>query len=281
MIVTLEDAIEHGRGTERAFCCPVHDDHNASASVNVVKGWWYCFACGAKGTVDKRSSPAGKEALRLLERDLEPPRILVESALLVFDADHPSPYWSQRYGEVTARKFRCGTHPLTGFPTYPIRDATGQLLGVVQRDADGKPKYKYPYGVMSSRTVFLNNRLNHYPVVVLVEGAGDVMALDSEGVPNSWLIVGTYGAGVHRPQIEVIEDVGPAVIIGGFDHDKAGLLAMERAEHDLSGIAPVLSDPWGMVGSNDPGDLPLGERVPVLNQLLIDNGYQKYAREAA
>lgn len=39
---SLREAIAEGRGTERPFCCPVHDDAHASASVNVEKGVWYC-----------------------------------------------------------------------------------------------------------------------------------------------------------------------------------------------------------------------------------------------
>lgn len=37
------------RGGEFYFLCPVHEDHDASASVNVDSGYWSCFSCDAGG----------------------------------------------------------------------------------------------------------------------------------------------------------------------------------------------------------------------------------------
>lgn len=34
---------------QRSIHCPVHDDANASATLNLEKGVFYCFACGAGG----------------------------------------------------------------------------------------------------------------------------------------------------------------------------------------------------------------------------------------
>ncbi len=34
---------------EISFLCPVHDNHNPSASYNVQKQVWTCFSCGAGG----------------------------------------------------------------------------------------------------------------------------------------------------------------------------------------------------------------------------------------
>ena len=61
---TLEEAIALGQGIERPFQCEVHDDTNASASVNVLKGVWYCHACGASGAVGPRSLPASSCSTR-------------------------------------------------------------------------------------------------------------------------------------------------------------------------------------------------------------------------
>jgi len=34
---------------QRTIKCPVHDDANASATVNTTEGVWFCFACQAGG----------------------------------------------------------------------------------------------------------------------------------------------------------------------------------------------------------------------------------------
>ena len=39
------------RGSEYMTCCPFHEDHNASLSINDEKGQYYCFGCMAKGDV--------------------------------------------------------------------------------------------------------------------------------------------------------------------------------------------------------------------------------------
>ena len=36
-------------GGEIKFLCPMHDDHNPSATYNTEKRVWHCFACGEGG----------------------------------------------------------------------------------------------------------------------------------------------------------------------------------------------------------------------------------------
>ena len=222
-MTTLADALASGRGVERPFQCQVHDDTNASASVNVLKGVWYCYACHAHGVVDGDDAiPSAEDLLKLLEEE-EPARVYAESWLDAFDADHPSPYWEGRFGYRTARHYRCGTHPMTGAPTYPIRDSLGRVGGVVVRNETMDPKYKYPYGVRTSETFFGDMGLAR--VVVLVEGAGDVMAIHQAGIPAGWSVRGCYGSGLHWPQARIIAEESPDVVISAFDDDRAGHLA--------------------------------------------------------
>ena len=37
------------RGGELYFCCPCHDDHHPSLSINLQKGYFKCHSCDAKG----------------------------------------------------------------------------------------------------------------------------------------------------------------------------------------------------------------------------------------
>jgi len=259
-MTTLAEALAFGQGIERPFLCPSHEDTNASASVNVALGVWYCFTCQSHGTLDDHV-PTIEEALSVLSGKAKP-RVYAEAWLDIFDAYQPSPYWTKRYGHDLASQFRCGTHPLTGNPTYPLRGPDGLPRGVVQRQ-EGDPKYLYPAGVRISDTFF--GRLDPKNVVVLVEGASDVMAIHYDGdVPRDWSVLGCYGSGVHVPQIDLLRDATPRLIVAAFDADKAGYAASARAVKSCSEIAPVITHDWSDWGVNDPGDLLTGAAMSAL-----------------
>lgn len=267
-----------GRGIERPITCPSadHDDHHASASVNVLKGIWYCYACHAKG-VAADYVPDPKIALKMLAEIGKTDRIYPEAWLDIFDADHPSEYWSMRYGAEIARSYRCGTNPTNGNPTYPLRNDSGRLLGVVER-TDTEPKYRYPYGPRTSQTLFLSHHASRAtPVVVLVEGASDVFALAQAGIPKNWRIAGTYGAGVHYPQVQIVASMAPKVIVAAFDADPAGTMASQRATDAFADVAPVLSHQWDTFGTaKDPGELETSTRISALTETLSHAGYIRY-----
>lgn len=253
--MTLAEALSHGQGDERPIRCPSHDDTNASASVNVVKGVWCCYACGASGRVDGYSKPPDYAEI-VAAMSGRRPVTLPESWLDVFDGARrcPSVYWGRRYGGVAAR-FRCGTHPVTGNPTYPVRSPVGGVLGVVQR-TDGTPKYLYPPGVSVSTTLFnyppLSRRID---VVVLVEGASDVMALHR--APPRWAVLGCYGSGLHHRQTELVKALGAKTIICAFDSDDAGRRATASAEQIFNDHPDVVSVDWSSLTAgkaSDPGE---------------------------
>ena len=270
---TLAEAVSSGRGSERPFRCHMHNDTNASASVNVDRGVWVCYACGAAGQIDAADVVPDLEQLTRILLGSDPPRTYPDTWLDIFDAHGPSPYWSKRYGEETASHYRCGTHPVSNLPTYPIRDANGRVNGVVVRDGRGNPKYRYPYGSRTSATFF--GSLAPRPVVVLVEGASDVMAL--HGHPQTWAVLGCYGAGVHQPQTEVLARLNPKVIVLAFDDDDAGRSAMLRSHASLDALTHTLSYRWSTIGGKDPGELPKGKAVQGLSDYLESTGYRTHA----
>jgi hypothetical protein len=274
--VTLAEALATGRGNERSFLCPAHQASHETASVNVLKGVWYCYSCHAHGTTDDHV-PSVEEALSVLA-GTAPPRIMPEAWLDIFDADHSSGYWVRRYGLDVALANRCGTDPETGAPTYPVRDAEGRLLGVVTRHEDTEPKYRYPWNVSTSRTLY--GRLRACDVLILVEGASDVMAIEEPGLPPDWVVGGTFGAGVHAPQVELIARLNPKVVLLAFDDDEAGLAAIERAQETVADVAPALSHHWRKMNVKDAGAGPAANRIPALVDTLNEHGFGRYAREA-
>ena len=269
-MITLEEAIAKGRGTERAFSCHAHANRSITASVNVMKGVWYCYSCAAHGEIEDHV-PTVEDALSILSGEKRA-RTYAEEWLDAFDMDYSSPYWVSRVGIEVAYANRCGTDILTGTPTYPIRDEDGAVVGLVTRHDTEGPKYKYPYGVSTSRALY--GPMKRCDVLVLCEGAGDVMALQQAGLPEGWNAVGCYGAGIHYPQVSLVANMAPRVVVAAFDDDLAGQAANERAYVSIDDLAPVLSHRWSTFGGKDPGEIPLAERIPALTSTVTAAGYR-------
>lgn len=66
--------------------------------------------------------------------------------------------------------------------------------------------------------------------VILVEGAGDVWALEAAGVRNSVAILGTS---LSKSQRLLLQNAGALTIVGMFDNDDAGQEGMKKLERDL------------------------------------------------
>lgn len=272
-VQTLEHVLATGRGVERSFCCHAHGDSNASASVNVIKGVWVCYACGAHGQVGETRIPEIDHILEVLTGSA-PARTYVESWLDVFDADGPSKYWLQRFGKAVAVDNRCGTDPVSGNAAYPMRDPDGRVWGVVVR-SDRTPKYRYPHGVSAATTLY--GKRKPASVVVLVEGASDVMALEQSGIPEHWVVLGCYGAGTHYPQKQLIVDCNPSLIVCAFDDDDAGRSAAKRTETQLSDVAPVMSHRWGSITVKDAAEAPAEARIQAIRTTITQTAYSQYA----
>lgn len=269
MSLSLEEALVEGRGVERPFRCPEHDDHNASASVNVVKGLWICYACGASGTVDGKKAPSVKDLQQMLAPE-ESVRLYPERWLELFEGGD---YWATRFPSWVVAHARLGEDPLSGDATFPVRTPEGRLAGVGRRKADpgDGPRYVYPPRWSASRALFgyperLTSPSVRTGVLALVEGAADACGVLEVGAVG----LGCYGAGVHAPQREMISRLKPKVILAAFDMDKAGDAAAERAERDLADIAPVQRVTWP---KKDPADTPLPARRQALVEAVGASGY--------
>lgn len=219
--LTLSEALRFGRGVERSFLCPEHGDSRPSASVNIVKGKWYCYTCHAHGdlTGEARLVEPDYETTKLwLDRKLDEGRVYPESWLNRWDAGPVHPYWLERVGEAAARQFRLGADPDADAVTYPLRDPTGEVLGVVRRSLTGEgPKYRYPAGVDVGRLLF-NYTPDHRNAVVLCEGALDAIALWNSGV-DAFAI---YGSRLSVEQVMLISKIDPEYVVTCYDQDQAG-----------------------------------------------------------
>lgn len=270
---TLEEALAEGRGEERPFRCHVHDDTSASASVNVTKGVWYCFACFASGTVDGKKVPSVSDLQAMIEPE-EAVRHYPETYLELFDA--PKSYWHSRFPDWLIRKEALGQDPFTGHATFPVRTPEGVLAGVGRRDPDpeAKPRYKYPPRWSAARVLDGLTTVPRTEVVVLTEGAADRISLTECAIAA----LGCYGAGLHKPQVELLLRRAPKLVLLGFDMDTAG----DRAA-DLTGLLlwkhqiKTKRVHWP---KKDPADCTVSERMTAIETVAPQAYSRPYRAEA-
>lgn len=240
--MTLEEAIERGRGTERPFRCPSHDDTMASASVNVLKGVWFCHACHARGKVSGKAAPKISDLLAMMEPE-KAVRKIAPSYLELFNWVGEK-YWDTRLAPWVTWQLEMGQDPITGDATFPVHTPSGVLAGVGRRHVDPESKQKrflYPPNWSAATSIFgLSGRWARFPVIMLVEGAADSAAGWETGCPS----FGVYGSGLHLPQVELVNRLGPKLILFGFDMDDAGEEAVTRGFKQLAGMAELKRVRW-------------------------------------
>ena len=235
-MITLADALAAGHGTERKFNCPVHHDEHPSASVNVVKGKWFCYVCHASGTVDGAVyDTIATERVSDTVHDIldEDARFYPESWLDQFDAGKPCEYWLSRFEPETVAHFRLGYDAVRDAATYPLRDPAGRLLGVVRRPLlESRTKYRYPYRVRTSHLLF-NYAAEQVATVVLTEGATDAMAAWEAGYSTSWgmdaVALACFSNRLSTPQAALIERICPREVVFAFDDDEPGRAGVAQA----------------------------------------------------
>ena len=212
---TLEEALSNGQGMERPFCCPEHGDTVASASVNVLKGVWFCHACQASGRVDgKAKAPSATELMSMLDPE-KAPRVYADAYLELF-CRHDG-YWSTRHPAWVCYALGMGQDPLSGDATFAVHTPSGRLAGVGRRMADPQDKrsrYRYPPNWSSASCIGgTTGRYPATPVVALVEGMADAAAVWATGCPA----IAVWGAGLHAPQVEHVTRLNPTAALIGFD----------------------------------------------------------------
>lgn len=247
---------------ERSFVCHMHDDHRASASVNIQKGVWYCYTCHARGTTtgiqyDERLD------LEYINTLLGEQRVLAERTLDLYTKGPVHPYWLSRYTEEACRHFQLGFDPESGRPCYPLRTPEGELLGVVTRAlGDDGPKYKYPSGVKAHELLW-NYSYQDIDTVVLVEGASDVVAVWEAGQ----VAFGIFGSALSQRQVQLLRQVAPDRVVLGFDNDHAGK-ACTRLAAALLADFDVREFPWDRFDRfNDLAEIPRDELAAALQNL--------------
>lgn len=266
--ITLDQALAKGYGTWRSFTCPSHPDTNPSARVNVTTGKWVCMVCHARGDT-KGYVPDPIMVLdqaALLLDQMEDVSDKPESWLDQFDSGPVHPYWLSRFGEEVCREYRLGWDGVRGNPCYPIRGRSGLPLGIVHRnihDPEG-PKYKYPLGVRTTELIFGVKELTQSRVLFLVEGAADTISVREAGQDS----ISTYGARLFDPQMRLIRDLEPSVVVIAYDMDKAGHEGSKEARKTIQDAGIMAYRAMWHPKYNDLAAMPLKNRRSTLQKIL-------------
>jgi DNA primase len=262
----LESALLYGYEVERQYVCQNHPDHNASASVNALTGLFVCYACGHAGRVDPNSLHFDAEGVLRFTREIEDKATKVnpytETYLNLFDSTGPGDYWLSRFDTRTCRNFRLGH--ATGVATYPMRDETGAVLGIVTRDTTGtrEQKYKYPPRVSVSDHLIEAWRCTA-ETIVLVEGMADVAAVWEAGFDCA---LGSYKAGLSKAQAAILRRYAPTRVLCAFDQDTAGDAGWVKVRDQLRYCSKVQRVEWDTY--NDVAEIPLSDRRDMLTELV-------------
>lgn len=264
-MITLDDALTRGHGVWRSFTCPEHDDNSPSARVNSQTGKWVCMVCHAKGSAKDYKIDTDVALAHIIEMlDMEDVRSYPESWWDMYDS-YIYPYWQTRFSDEVIRKYRLGYDSDVEKPCYPLWNNDGEIIGPVHRNlGDLGPKYRYPKGSQTSHYLFGVRELEQAEVLVLVEGAMDVIAVREAGYDA----VGSYGARLYQPQIELLQRLGVKQVLIAYDDDQAGRLGSYRARQGL-GAAGILARifHWD-TGEKDLGEMQLSVRKNILGKTL-------------
>jgi len=263
-MTTLQEAVSNGKGTERQFNCHIHDDRNASASVNVIKGKWVCYACGASGDIDVDIDP---QDLRKQVHDLlNAPEIVPypESWLVLYSG--PCEYWEKRFSAEAIQNFNLGFDPSLEMPCYPLRTPSGVIHGLVYRNNDyqSKRKYKYPWGVQIQNYLF-NYSFGAVSTVVLVEGAADAIALWEVGI-TAFAI---YGTRPSSRQMDLVRKLDPKRVVCAYDQDRAGREAAVKTRRLFKDSAELVIACWDADDGKDPDELTPSQRNDYIGSLIV------------
>lgn len=166
-------------GLEWLAVCPFHQDTNPSMSVNIRKGVYICYACGAKGNTKTLARHFQEGEPTLQETNIDDVSLavkeLADSMAAVYRpnigikyasrfCDNPSvdAYWNgvRKLSREQIKNFALGFDTIENEAIIPVHDKRMNVLGLVKRTIDenkireGYPKYRYPKGMKISQCLF-------------------------------------------------------------------------------------------------------------------------------
>lgn len=286
-------------GENISAICPFHAkagghiERHPSFSMSLTKGVWHCFTCHASGTFQTflhdvgipRTTIANQygEIFEALKKNYGPrfdpmnPKVntedpLPESMLGLFDhcpvymidpamSEYLDPDDPVVFEEQLLQQYDVGFDEEHERITFPLRDLTGNLIGVSGRTVtNAYPRYKvydreykdlgYPVRSQTPKGSILWNAHRVYPgiflgppdqFVLVVEGFRGCLWAIQAGIKNT---VSLLGSSLSRQQKWILERMGAKVYLM-LDNDEAGQRALQGSVdeegHKRPGIAAQLT----------------------------------------
>lgn len=280
--------VRHKAGLEWQCLCPFHQDSSPSFSINIAKGLYICYACGAKGNGDSLARHLGAivadtgnavdELVAKIEafekRITEPPqykRIDGEAWMARYRLDDVSwrEEWAKRLGDyymTVADEFALGYNNIAHELVIPIFNWSGSAEACVRRrlgSFDG-PKYLYTKGFKTSQHLFgAWNVRALFPTrrpkrVAIVEGTIDSLSLWCAGIPS----VALLGSQVSAVQKRLLWRLDAMEYVVMTDRDSAGIKAEMLIQQALKGSGSLVARPtFWPEGCKDAAEMTYDDRI--------------------
>lgn len=307
--------IRNKAGFEWQALCPFHEDSSPSFSVNIKKGLYICYACGAKGNMaslanhleakvpfkEETSIEELQDSIKKLKEEvaeIKRPPVGYKIPDRYLNSEMVADYWSEKRNltETTISAYRLGYDEMSDEAIIPLADEVGRVLGFIRRRTNGEmPKYLYPRGLKIHDHLFgvdvakkdyeefepvrkKHGAISFVPPLVITEGSVDAMSARQVG----FMSVAVLGARISANQVAGIRRLAPTRIIIATDSDRAGREAeiqIRRALQEARLGAFIHSVLWYQIGAKDLSELDDKSRADILCRSLgTDSAWRNCAQ---
>lgn len=216
---------------EVAICCPFHNDHTPSLSMNTESGLWYCFVCGFGGRlVDYIAQIEGLDRFFTRLHLAHLSRKLLEEGITIHTKSHgfeieekqmrresiqkayafykslPLPNWQETeacylfdrgFSSASCEKMGARLNPGSPYPIVLPLLENGKFRGIIMRRVDEQKHRKYLYNSGFARSRVLEGTYKEGRPVLVVEGKMDKEKALQFGVKRVVALLG-WKASLHQ-----------------------------------------------------------------------------------
>jgi len=249
-------------GDEWQALCPFHGDTQPSFSVNIKKGLYICYACGAKGNIRQLASfykteitekePDINDVLNTLGKISETlkqtsrPAVGIKIPAHILSSLDGNKYWTgvRKLTPTVVERYKLGYDDINNQAVIPQEDLQRRVLGLIRRNmGDVTPRYMYPRGLKISHCLFgagvaredyemfayeIIEKRDAYPSVHYKKVSAPALVI-TEGAIDAMVAyelgamgVAMLGSRISEEQVEIIKKIAPPEIIVATDADRAG-----------------------------------------------------------